>query len=119
MKYGHIIVLLLFIQSCDAPRNNPLDPSNPDNIYHTINGFIKSQDTQKKSISDVSVFWKNQNIITKTDTSGFYSIEITEPENGWLYCEKEGFWEDSTKIVWGKSKYQLLRLILLKYLVLF
>jgi len=106
MKYSHIIILLLFIHSCEAPRNNPLDPSNPDNIYHTINGFIKSQETQRKPISNVSLFWKNQNIITKTDTNGFYSIEIIEPENGWLYCEQEGFWEDSTKIVWEKAKYK-------------
>jgi hypothetical protein len=98
-----INIVLLFFFSCDAPRNNPLDPSNPDHIYHIIEGYVKTQDIVSDPINNAKIFWLSQNKIATTNSFGYYSIEIVGPQNGWLYCEKEGFWSDSTLIIWEQS----------------
>ncbi len=98
-----ILSILAMLLSCDAPRNNPLDPANPDNIYHTIKGIVKSQNSSRDPITDATVFWPTHKIISRTNVDGYFQFDIPGSTDGWLFAEKENYWNDSTKIIWGES----------------
>jgi len=55
------LLALLFI-SCDAPRNNPLDPENPNNKIISIDGTILTDTRDPEPISGVNVYWMNEMI---------------------------------------------------------
>lgn len=97
------ISILAILLSCDAPRKNPLDPQNPDNVYHNIKGIVKSQNSSRDPIADATLFWPIHKTITRTNINGYYQFDIPEAADGWLFAEKENYWNDSTWINWGES----------------
>ncbi len=98
------MVILLCLSSCEAPRNNPLDPDNPVSTLASINGVIQTEAFPRKPIKDVNVFWKNNDCLVTTDSEGKFSIANVERENGWLCFTKNGFGEDSLFLNWNRSK---------------
>ncbi len=94
-----IILLLSVISSCDAPRDNPLDPRNPDNSITVLEGRIETVTVPRKVINNVSVVWQN-NLSVQSDESGYFKMENIERENGWLFFRKNGFSSDSIFIDW-------------------
>ena len=97
-----ILLISFFINSaCDAPRNNPLDPLNPDNNLALLEGNVYSA---LQPAHGVDVFWANENILSKTNGSGYFKIENILAKDGWLFFEKNGYSYDSTHIAWGNIK---------------
>ncbi len=89
---------------CDAPRDNPLDPNNPDNGFTSINGTVRTVSVPNQPISNVSVFWGNENILVKTNSDGSFRLEDLMEKDGYLYFEKNGYSPDSTFIEWNGRK---------------
>ncbi len=116
-KYGNLISLLskilslflLFVliifSGCEAPRDNPLDPANPNNAKKgTIEGTVQSFSLPYVGIKNVNVFWKAGNVFVTTDTAGNFAILNVEPVDGSLIFEKNGYNPDTINVVWGNSK---------------
>lgn len=90
--------------SCDAPRNNPLDPENPNNVLVSIEGTIQTFSLPRKPISNVLIYWINGNKLVMSDITGKFKIENLTAENGWLILQKEGYKPDSIFIEWQNKK---------------
>lgn len=106
-KYKYFISLFIFLAffiSCSAPRNNPLDPENPDNNISTIEGYIKMVNLPQDPIEGAKIFWINDEILTQSDQNGYFKIENIERKNGWLKIEKIGYSIDSVMIDFGGRK---------------
>ncbi len=99
-----ILVLSALLFSCNAPHNNPLDPDNSNNKLCTLEGIIRTDTRTQLPISNVSVFWKNENFYTRTKADGKFSLKNLQPNDGWLYFEKIGFYADSVFIRWQAQK---------------
>jgi len=99
-----IMILLILSSSCDAPRNNPLDPKNPDNTYYIIQGKIKTLSLPAHPLENVTIFYVQQALQTTSNTAGDFSLETTKAQDGWLRFHKSGYITDSTFIVWGQSR---------------
>lgn len=107
LKYMEKIALLLIFlifYSCNAPRNNPLDPYAEKGNLTGITGQVQNFSPPFIGISGVSVFWQPKNLLVKTDDGGFYKIENLTPQNGLLIFSKEGYQPDSINIEWDDSK---------------
>ncbi len=102
--YIIIFPIIHFITQCDAPRKNPLDPENPDNIYHILEGKVKTVSLPAQPLPDVTVYWNKQTTKTQTNSEGIFSFETINTQNGWLRFEKEGYVSDSTYIQWNNDK---------------
>jgi hypothetical protein len=99
------ISLLLFLNIfCDAPRNNPLDPGNPDNHYYLLQGNVKTLSFPTQPLEGVTVFYTDQEMQTKTNSSGEFSLEIIEAEDSWVRFSKSGYLIDSVYIEWKLTK---------------
>jgi len=97
-----ILLICLSIYSCEAPHLNPLDPQNPSFQLARIEGVVSGPHNIK--LSGVNVYWKNQNVLVKTDISGNFSIDRLSLQNGMLYFTKAGYNNDSSFINWGGQK---------------
>ena len=89
---------------CDAPRNNPLDPGNPDNHYYLLQGNVKTLSFPSQPLEGVTVFYTHQEMQTKTNSSGEFSLEIIEAEDSWVRFSKSGYLIDSVYIEWKLTK---------------
>ncbi len=107
----HYLVLKLFMLSsftifisCNAPRNNPLDPNNPNYSYVTLQGNALSFSPPFTGISNVSVYWSPSNLTVNTDLNGNFKFENILPVNGNLIFQKTGYVSDTINVNWGSSK---------------
>ncbi len=98
-----IVSSILVTISCDAPRENPVDPNNPDNKLSSISGIVKAKGYPFNPIKNVDVFWENDNILVQTDQNGDYSIPRAVRNNGWLKFHSKGYSDDSTFIDWKQD----------------
>ena len=96
------IILSVLALSCDAPHLNPLDPSNPNSRYGQLTGVVTNSSSQP--LFEVSVVWKNQNIISKTDSNGRYNLSNIEIKDGWLLFYKNDYQQDSIYVQWKNQK---------------
>ncbi len=103
IKYCSSFLLLFIILSCNAPRNNPLDPQNPDNNIGIIEGYIKTTKVPQLPIENCKIFWVNEGIITNSNKDGFFRIEHVKKKNGWLLIEKENYSTDSLLITFNNQ----------------
>ena len=110
-----ILVLLIAVQSCDAPHINPLDPENPDYKFGQLDGFVYNKSLNV--LKSVKVIWKNQNVLTYTDANGYYKIEDIPRANGTIYFEKDGFAIDSLQVDWQNQKSKRLANKYLEYAI--
>ncbi len=104
-KILFIIVSGLFVLllSCNAPRENPVDPNNEDNNLSKLSGIVKSLGYPFAPIENVAVFWGNNNILIRTDQNGKFNFQSVIKKNGWLRFECDGYSSDSTFIDWTNS----------------
>ncbi|MCB9248126.1 MAG: hypothetical protein H6613_06085 [Ignavibacteriales bacterium] len=75
-KYLVFIFIILFINSCNAPRNNPLDPNSTLSKISTLEGTIKTISVPQLPIENAKIFWQNEGIISFTDGNGFLELKI-------------------------------------------
>lgn len=107
LKYILQLLALIFI-SCNAPRNNPLDPENPDNKIISIEGTVLTDTRDPSPIDSVNIIWMNENITCKSDENGNFKIKCFNHYNGWLYFEKSGYTTDSVYVNWiGNNKFSV------------
>ena len=104
LKYYTIISLVIILSSCNAPRNNPLDPENPDNKMVSIEGFVKSVKVPQLPIENTKILWLNDGIITKSNELGYFQFEDVERLDGWIIVEKENYSVDSLFITFSSQK---------------
>lgn len=103
-KYITISCFIFIIISCDAPRNNPLDPENPDNKIATIEGYIKTVTVPQTPIENVKVLCINEGLVTKTNRDGYFSFDNIYREDGWIIVEKENYSSDSIFVTFENQK---------------
>jgi len=100
----YFLVVFFFFWYCDAPRNNPFDPQNPD--YESaldLTGSVQTLRIPHVAISNVKVTWDNRRIdYSKTDGS-FRFNEVVQ-ENGWLYFENNSYLVDSIYVDFEKTE---------------
>jgi hypothetical protein len=93
----------ILMYSCNAPRNNPLDPNNPDIAFSVIEGSVSTSYAPVTGIPGVLVFWEPGNKLVKTDAGGNFIIENIRSTDGKLILQKEGFRTDTIIISWNGS----------------
>jgi len=104
-RYFTLLFLFTISLSCNAPRNNPLDPENTESKISTIEGFIKTVKVPQIPIGNARVFWNNEGILTRSNEQGFFKIANIERKNGLLTIEKENYSTDSLNISFnGQNK---------------
>ncbi len=108
-KIKSLIVFLLFsgiifLNSCDAPRENPLDPNSSDNQLGTIEGTVQTFSLPYTPIKDVEVFWKPGNRMVYTDADGNFSVPNVKTENGQLIFRKADYYNDTIMVDWTGSR---------------
>jgi hypothetical protein len=95
---------MVFLNSCEAPRENPLDPNSNDNLLGTIDGTVQTFSLPYTPIKNVEVFWKPGNILVYSDTGGNFIIPNVKTENGTLIFRKEGYHTDTVEIDWAGAR---------------
>ncbi len=102
--------LVLFSFSCNAPRDNPLDPNGPKSdlvqikpVLAQIDGTVQTISAPLVGIADVSVFWIPGKVVVKTDASGNFIISNIKPENGLLIFQKDGYSSDTITVDWKNN----------------
>ena len=68
-----VIFSCLFI-FCDAPHDNPFDPSNPNRPFVKLTGIVETLSIPHNPISDATVCWDHNNIVVKTDINGKFTF---------------------------------------------
>lgn len=99
-----IFLGITFINSCEAPRENPLDPNSSDNLLGTIEGTIQTFSLPYTPIKNVEVIWRPGNILVYSDANGNFSIPNIKTENGPLIFRKEGYHTDTMQIDWAGER---------------
>jgi len=94
-KYFSLIVLLSIGLSCNAPRNNPLDPENPDHKFSIIEGIVKTVKVPQIPIIGVKIIWVNSGNIVYSNSNGYFKLENIARDDGYLTIEKERYDVDS------------------------
>lgn len=64
-----------------------------------LDGIVFTSDG--KTAPDVKVLWANQNILTTTNSSGYYKLKNLKTDDGKLYFEKDGLKKDSVEVKWN------------------
>lgn len=98
-----LILLLISLPACDAPRNNPFDPYNYDSPFVLLEGKITSS-LDSSPLSDVKVTFLPYKISEYTNSEGIYSFDDFERVDGWVKIEKSGCFSDSAYIEWGDAR---------------
>jgi hypothetical protein len=52
------LLSLIISAGCDAPRHNPLDPENPENIYRRLSGHVQTFSLPRDDLENVAVQWQ-------------------------------------------------------------
>jgi hypothetical protein len=111
-------LIAIFSFSCNAPRDNPLDPNGPkaDLVQikpdlGQITGTVQTISAPLTGISDVSVFWLPGNIVVSTDASGNFTINNIEPIPGFLIFQKDGYTTDTVAVNWNNNNQIILPIV--------
>ncbi len=95
------VLMLTVFTACDAPRNNPLDPGNPDNNYHYLSGSVQTLSLPRRPLASAELNWLPDGQLLLTDASGKFDIETIGQKNGWLRCKRDGYISDSVFVHWN------------------
>ena len=95
---------MLVIESCNAPRSNPLDPLSPNYSFVELTGSVQTFSYPYTGIPGVSVYWSPSNKLVTTDNNGSFAVNNIYPVNGKLIIQKSGYLSDTVDVVWNGSK---------------
>ncbi|NOX89213.1 MAG: hypothetical protein GXO77_09305 [Calditrichaeota bacterium] len=109
-RFGFLILLsniiVLILSGCDAPRNNPLDASNPHRKFANVEGRVFTFSLPFKTLNQTEVKFDAAERMCRTDQNGYFSMENVKKVDGWLFFRKEGYHYDSLYIDWrGKTNW--------------
>lgn len=99
-----IFFLLLSALSCNAPRDNPFDPANPNGSTSYIDGAVLSESRTPVPLTGVTVEWLPTGTSVISDKNGKFSLSLIHPSNGWLVSQKNGYVADSLLIQWNSTR---------------
>ncbi len=99
-----IFLGVILFNSCEAPRENPLDPNSSDNLLGSIEGTVQTFSLPYTPIKNVEVIWRPGNILVYSDANGNFSIPNIKTENGPLIFRKEGYHTDTVQIDWAGER---------------
>jgi len=99
------LIIPAFMWSCfgDAPRNNPLDPENPNSNLSDLNGQVLTNRVPHQPISNIKVTWRDNRFVY-SDENGFFNFFEIKKENGWLIFESNNYLTDSLFVNWTNFK---------------
>lgn len=95
---------MILLNSCEASRENPLDPNSTDNLLGTIDGTVQTFSLPYTPIKNVEVFWKPGNILVYSDTGGNFRIPNVKIQNGHLIFRKDGYHTDTIEVDWAGAR---------------
>ena len=98
------LILLAAVIACNAPRTNPLDPDNENNVYVSVEGTVLTESFPRSPVEGAEIFWKGADRQFITGADGMFRFEEIIREDGWLYINRVGFTPDSQYIEWGLDK---------------
>jgi hypothetical protein len=101
---GSLSVLVVLGLACDAPRDNPLDPQNPEYRYGTIKGSVQTFCLPHRPVPGVQVTWGPDSRMVHADANGQFVISDILPNNGILYLHANGYRADSVNVQWNKNR---------------
>jgi len=96
-----IILPVLGLLYCEAPRNNPLDPGNPRTSVARIKGKVLSAQIPTNPVHRAVVYWDIDQVYTYTNANGDFVLNNITPQNGTLRFEKTSFITETFKISWS------------------
>lgn len=99
-----LLSAIMLLNSCDAPRENPLDPNSSDNQLGSIDGAVQTFSLPYTPIKNVEVYWKPGNRMVYSDANGNFSLPNVKTENGQLIFRKEGYHNDTVMVEWSGSR---------------
>lgn len=102
-KYVFLFLTSFYFFSCDAPRNNPLDPDSPDYKFLDLTGRVLTYRVPHVPIPDVKVTWDNSQYFY-TDIDGYFRFNKIVREPGWLYFESKSYLYDSIYVDWNNTR---------------
>ncbi len=110
IKKLYLFLIAVFLFSCNAPRDNPLDPNSSKSdlvqikpTLGQIEGTVQSLSAPFTGIPSVSVFWLPENIVVKTDNSGNFTVNNIKPVDGLLIFKKDGYTPDTLSMKWNNT----------------
>jgi len=98
------LVSVVIISSCNAPRENPSDPNNPDAQFGVIEGYVLTQSVPRTSLSAVVVSDKTGKVLAQSNSSGYFKIENIETGSFYLFFSRTDYKRDSLLINWNGQK---------------
>jgi len=99
-----LLSIIIIISGCNAPRENPLDPNNPNSKVSSIEGYIKTESVPRTPLSSVVISNQKGSIVAETNNAGYFEITSLEQDVAYLIFNKEGYKKDSIKINWDGEK---------------
>jgi hypothetical protein len=99
IKITMLFLLGLIAISCEAPRDNPLDPDS--DAFWVIEGSVQTFSLPYTPLPGVSVYWAPSRAMVKTDNQGKFRIGNAYPASDFLIFQKEGYRTDSLLVNWG------------------
>lgn len=93
---------MMIIESCNAPRNNPLDLLSSGYSFAELSGTVYT--LPYSGIPGVSVYWSPSDKLVLTDNNGNFQINNILPVNGELIFQKNGYISDTVNVNWGNAK---------------
>jgi hypothetical protein len=108
-KTGIVWVCLLIcfaLLSCEAPRNNPLDPLNPDSDLATLSGTILTLGLPSQPVTGARVTWRPLGRVATSGPDGGFAFGPFERSDGWLVVKKQGYLPDSIYVDWENNRHE-------------
>ncbi len=106
-----VLIAILHLR-CDAPRNNPLDPKNPNSSFAHLEGQVQTLAIPNQAIRNVTITWESTNQVIESDGSGKFALQDIQPVDGWLRFSHKDYWADSFFVAWQKQKSVSVRMLL-------
>ena len=92
---GLLFWMLLVHAGCQAPRDNPFDPENPNHRLNELSGYIKSARAPHTPISNARIALPEQNLSTLSDDHGYFSFSRLTDHANRIIVTKSGYVSDS------------------------
>lgn len=105
-------IVVFFFFGCDAPRNNPLDPRNPNRKLVALRGQVLTFSLPHIPLKQAEVTFNPAGQLQLTDVNGAFEFNNIPPFAGWLHVNREGFHPDSVRVSWISGGPQTLEIYL-------
>lgn len=92
---GLLFWMLLVHSGCQAPRNNPFDPENPNLQLNELSGYVKAARAPHTPICNARIALPEQNFSTMSDDQGYFKFSRLIDHVNKIVVTKPGYVSDS------------------------